>query len=94
MSARLDRLRTRARLEAPAPLTAGAMTFVDAGPVWAVLAERQSADLRTQARFYIRMRRDVAPGWRLRVGLERLRIVATTTADPAWLEIFCERDFT
>lgn len=86
-------MRTRVRLERPVPLTAGLIAYEEVGVAWAQIVSRAAVDLRARTTLALRSRRDIAPGWRVRVDDHVLRVVACDARGDA-LELVCERDFT
>lgn len=89
-------MRVRVRLARPVVgADAGVALFEDAGGAWAEMVAVGAADLRTRYTLLIRMRRDVAPGWRVVLADRRLRVTAIADHDPraTRLRIECEHDF-
>lgn len=89
----IARLRARVTLERPAAspgeIGGGARGWEFAGAAWA-----RVEPLVGKWRVEIRMRRDVAPGWRLALADRFLRVCAIVDADDigAFLYLDCEED--
>lgn len=99
----------RARIEFFSPavdaddIGGGAQSFVSVDEVWAQIMPLGASEgagfdgdaALSRYRAVVRMRRDVAPGWKLGWGARTLRVVTLTDADAAgaFLALTCEEEF-
>lgn len=80
MNAPIGALRVRIGLERPVTTMGGAVAWEAAGGAWAGVTPVLASDP-ALCRLELRARRDVTPGWRVALGLRRLRIVHVRAAD-------------
>lgn len=92
MTASIGALRTRIRLEKPAPDPDSGVAWADVGAIWTRMTK--DAEGPRSIRVELRMRRDVRAGWRVALGDRRFRIIHIRDGDDRGARLFldCEEE--